>query len=279
MMPVPQVASRRPSIESPAVEPLPRGKGLDWRTLTLFAVYVVVLPINVALAARGALGLVWAFLIALAAFNLSFTIWHESVHNTVAPNRTVSTIIGTITAFFLIYPGYNALKRDHLVHHKHQGEPDVDPVYPRVQCRPWLFPVHMFWCLAFPQQPPHPERQLTSAERAKDAVNYAIWLALALAAWRYGYLPALMAAWILPRLVILPIHEFYVCYLPHAAGGPEFYRTYRIVLRTPFTRYLTLYHSYHGLHHVWPSIPWHQYRAAFQSRRRALEQLGVEIVE
>ena len=252
---------------------------IDGRTFALFLVHAIVVVLNFVAAAQGWIAMTVAFVVGLAAFNLSFTIWHECVHNTVARNRHISGLIGRITALLLVYPGYSTLKRDHLLHHKYQGSPDLDPVYPRVQCSPWMFPVHLVRTLAFGRQPDPPEGPLPASERLKDVAGYVMWAAGAVIAALAGWGPALLVAWVIPRLVILPIHSFYVCYLPHAPDGPRVYQTYRVVLRTPLTRYLTLYHSFHGLHHLWPSVPWHRYRAVFVSRRQLLERHGVEIVE
>ena len=251
---------------------------IDLKTFGLFALFVGLLSAGGAMTARGIVPLWAGGLIGLAAFNLTFTIWHESVHNTISTSRAFCTIVGVATSFFMFLPGYFTLRREHLMHHKYQGDPERDPVYPRVQCRPWLFPLRLLLVVLWDPQPANPERRLSWGERIVDGLTLAAFLAAAGGAAAAGYAKEVLAVWIAPRLLIAPIHAFYVCFLPHAAGGPEFYRTFRIVLRNPFTRYLTMYHSFHGLHHLWPNIPWHRYRRVFNERRAELESQGVEIL-
>jgi beta-carotene hydroxylase len=178
----------------------------------------------------------------------------------------------------MIYPGYFFQRRDHLLHHKYQGDPDKDPVYPRTLCRPWAFPFHLVWVILRNPQPMYPERQSTGPERVADVMNYLLCAGAITLGFLYGAGGTVLAAWLLPRAFMVPIHAFYVCYLPHSSHGQSAYQTYRIVLRNPFTRYLTLYHSYHGLHHLWPTIPWHQYRRTYISRKQELTARGVEIL-
>ena len=40
---------------------------------------------------------------------------------------------------------------------------------------------------------------------------------------------------------------------------------------------LTLCHNYHGLHHVWQTVPWHRYAKVFRLKREFLENRGVPI--
>lgn len=251
---------------------------IDLRTTGLFVLYAGLLSTAALLTVRGDVPLWAGGLISLAAFNLSFTIWHECVHNTTSTSRAVCGAVGTATSFFMFFPGYFTLRREHLMHHKYQGDPERDPVWPRVQCPPWRFPLRLLRVVLWDPQPPNPERRLSWGERIADGVTLAAFLAAAGGAVAAGLWRELLAVWIVPRLLIAPIHAFYVCYLPHAAGGPLFYRTFRIVLRNPFTRYLTVYHSYHGLHHLWPNIPWYRYRRVFAERRAELEAQGVEIL-
>jgi beta-carotene hydroxylase len=251
---------------------------LDAATLGLFAIYLSLHVANLTLTFAGLLPLPVAFLVGLAAFNLSFTIWHECVHNTVASSRWICSVIGSLTAFIMIYPGYFFQRREHLLHHKYEGDPEKDPVFYRVQCTPWMFPIHLLLATLRSPQPVNPERQFRPGELWSDRAGYVFCLAIVVAVLAKGMWAPLLAAWIMPRVMMIPIHAFYVCYLPHHGRGAYMYQTYRIVLRNPVTNYLTLFHAYHGLHHIWPGIPWHRYRQTFYARRKELEARGVEII-
>lgn len=251
---------------------------LDTPTFLLLVLYLALLGSSVALSWLGLIPLAAAFGISLVAFNLSFTLWHECVHNTLSSSRTFCSTVGVLLSFIMVYPGYFLLRRDHLLHHKYEGDPDKDPVYPRVQCRPWALPFHLARVILVNPQPPNPESRPKPGERVVDGLGYLLFAGVAVLAVLHGKGWLLLFSWVLPRLIILPIHAFYVCYLPHSAHGPATYQKWRIVLRNPLTRYLTLYHSYHGLHHIWPTIPWYRYRRTFEDRRADLEAKGVEIL-
>jgi fatty acid desaturase len=40
---------------------------------------------------------------------------------------------------------------------------------------------------------------------------------------------------------------------------------------------LVLGHNYHAVHHVWPPVPWHQYRAVYRRKLDYLTKNGVVI--
>lgn len=256
-----------------------RKSELDLPTWILFAGYAGALGSAFVLHGLGWIPAWLAFLLGLAAYNLSFTIWHECAHGTVARRRGLCTAVGIATTLPMIYPGYFFQRREHLLHHKFQGDPDKDPVYPRTQCTPWMFPVQLVRVTLFPPQPPNGEPAPPAGEVWADRACQLLFVAGAVAAVLAGWGWTLLFAWVLPRAVILFVHAFYVCYLPHSVGGPGGYEKYRIVTRGPLLRLLTVSHNYHGLHHLWPTIPWHRYRATFQERRADLEARGVEILD
>ena len=57
--------------------------------------------------------------------------------------------------------------------------------------------------------------------------------------------------------------DWYINWLPHAGLPPDRYRGTRIVDVAWLTP-LVLGHNYHAIHHLWPNLPWHRYRADLQ---------------
>lgn len=253
-------------------------RGPDLRTLALFGAHTLLPVANLSLVVTGMVPPLVSFVVGLVASNLSFTIWHECVHNTVSTSRRVNTALGFVTSVLMVYPGYFSQRRDHLLHHKYQGDPEKDPVYPRVQGSLWGFPYRLVRAALSGGDHAGDEFAPTSRESATERAGYALCAVAGVALIATGNAVPLFAAFLLPRGVMIFVHAFYVCYLPHHEDGPRLYQTYRIVLRNPLTRYLTLYHSYHGLHHLWPTIPWHQYRRTFLQRREELAARGCEIL-
>ena len=40
---------------------------------------------------------------------------------------------------------------------------------------------------------------------------------------------------------------------------------------------LVLNHNYHAVHHLWPTVPWYQYRKIYEKKLEYLKQHGVPI--
>ncbi|MGB0695761.1 MAG: fatty acid desaturase family protein [Rhodospirillaceae bacterium] len=210
----------------------------------------------------------WATLIiGTALMNLSFTAWHESSHGSFSKIGWINTAAGIVASAASVYPGYFARRREHLIHHKWEGQDGKDPVYPRIQtsflgfafrlARLTVQGVRMDIPESF--QPMTPTR--IWADRASNFFALAIVLAGALAGW--DVLWAVLCAWIIPRAIVLFLHAYYICFLPHNVpeGG---YTVLRVRDAGWVGRLVTIDQSMHGIHHLWPFIPWHRYRAVLK---------------
>lgn len=243
----------------------------DVKTLGLFALLALAM---VALTLGHDLGFVpfWvAALLGTLAMNLSFTVWHETSHANFSRSTIGNHALGILASFFSVYPGYFARRREHLAHHRWEGHPEQDPVYPRIQGSVWIFFPRLTWLtiqragLIDPSFLP-----LTETQKRIDRLTLGFFALLTGLAIHYEFFTSLLAVFLLPRLAIFYLHAFYICYLPHARreGGFEKYR----VAQNPawWWRVLTVGQWAHGVHHRWPNIPWHQYA----SHRNRLAQEG-----
>jgi beta-carotene hydroxylase len=235
---------------------------IDGKTLGLLALQLVGMPACVWLHAAGYLPFWAAALLGSGLMNLSFTIWHEASHANFSRRAAWNHALGVASSFLSVYPGYFARRREHLAHHRWEGHPELDPVFPRIQTGAWMFFPWLMWLTA--------KRAgkidagflpITEWQKRADRLTLGLFLFTLGLSLKFGFFPSMAAVFLVPRLVIFFLHAYYICYLPHAvpAGGFQKYR----VMRAPgaFWKFITVGQWAHGVHHRWPNIPWHQYPA------------------
>lgn len=252
--------------------------GVDLPTLALLAAMWAGLVANAWVAAGVEDWTVLRFaahaLVGVLFLNASFTVWHEAAHGTVFRSRAANDVVGVLGAWPAMLP-YFTVRRDHVLHHEHVNDPERDPDYWFLEGSIWSLPL----------------RYLAGARRAVRLVERAgrpAWERQADRVLLLGVVGAIvagavlvsplfvLAVWVVPKLVAMWIHAWYVNVLPHRGLPAERYRDTRI-WANPLLTPLFLCHNYHGLHHVWQTVPWHRYPRAFRAKRAFLEGRGVPI--
>lgn len=212
--------------------------------------------------------------------NLSFTAWHESSHSNLSKFSWINHTVGIFASFFSVYPGYFARRREHLAHHKWEGENGKDPVYERIQTSgPLAFPWRVIEVNYLGKGNPAPIPQdflpLAKWQAASDKIsNYSI-LALFLLAIYLGYGTTVLFVWVIPRVLVFVLHAYYICFFPHfiSEGG---YQKYRVYENSWWYRFITVEQNFHGIHHRWMTIPWHRYAAVYSACREELIAAKIE---
>jgi beta-carotene hydroxylase len=252
---------------------------LDWRTGALIAAMAAGLPALVVLHHAGAVAFWPALAAATLLMNLSFTAWHEPAHGSFSRSRRWNDAAGVVASLASVYPAYFARRREHLVHHRWEGVSGKDPVYARIQATPWSFPFRLIAAARVRLDVPSTFVPETRWQRRADRVSNALALAVVVASLASGWWESVVGLWILPRAIVFWVHAYYVCLLPHSVPGGGF-RLYRVRAGGGglLLRLLTLEQTYHGVHHRWPSIPWHAYARVARARGGALAEDGIETV-
>jgi beta-carotene hydroxylase len=245
----------------------------DWATLALLAAMYAVLIGNFALQQLAPLPLIVHVVISTLAIHLAFTVWHEGVHHTVSPRRWVNDTAGFLGVLPYMAPFY-VEKWFHLQHHALLNRPD-DPNYIYTDGPLWTLPLRYPRVLRFARARMVDDPR-SDAQRLSDRAGVGVVLGLYALAWAFGAFFDLVALWFVPVVIGKLVMDWYVNYLPHVGLPPHRFRGTRII----DTRWLTialLGHNYHAIHHLWPSIPWHRYRATFVAKRGYLREHGVPI--
>jgi len=245
----------------------------DWPTLALLLAMYLVLIGNFVWYRLAPLPLLAHVAIAAGAIHLAFTIWHEAVHRNVSHRPWINHVVGVLGMFPYMTP-YFMQRWIHLEHHARLNERE-DPNFIYIDGPFWKIP------LRYPRALGYARKLLTRdprqpGERLSDAVSVAAVTSLFALAWWLGALRDVLWLWLLPVVIAKLVMDWYINYLPHVGLPPGRFQGTRIV-DLPWLTPLVLGHNYHAIHHLWPSLPWHVYRAVFREKIDYLREHGVPI--
>jgi beta-carotene hydroxylase len=245
----------------------------DWQTLALLAAMYGLLIGNFAIYRASPLPLVVHVLVASLAIHLAFTIWHEAAHNNVSPRRWLNDAAGVLGIFPYMAP-FHYEKWIHLQHHVLLNRPD-DPNFNYIDGPFWQLPLRYLRVLRYVVEKSKQDPRGLRERRIDRASVLAVLSLYAVAAWQ-GALVDLLLLWFVPFVLSKILMDWYINYLPHVGLPPHRFQGTRIV-DVPWLTLALVGHNYHAIHHLWPSIPWHRYRATFTEKRDYLDDNGVPI--
>jgi fatty acid desaturase len=212
-------------------------------------------------------------LLGAVAIHLSFTIWHEAAHRNASRYVWLNDAIGVLAILPYMAPFY--LERwFHLQHHALLNRPD-DPNFIYTDGPFWRMPLRYLRVLRFALERMRDDPR-SPAERRIDLIPPLLAAGVVLASLWWGALVPLVVLWLLPFALSKLVMDWYINWLPHAGLPPDRYAGTRI-LDLAWLTPLVLGHNYHAVHHLWPNLPWHRYRATFAQRRAQLVERGVPI--
>jgi fatty acid desaturase len=212
-------------------------------------------------------------LLGTLAIHLAFTVWHEAVHRNASRLGWLNDAIGVLGALPYMAPFYLE-KWFHLQHHALLNKPD-DPNYIYTDGPLWRLPLRYLRILKYARERMRDDPR-TTAERWIDRLPLALVGSVALVVvWRGAWVD-FAVLWFLPFVLSKLVMDWYINWLPHAGLPPDRYKGTRIVDVAWLTP-LVLGHNYHAIHHLWPNLPWHRYRAVFGEKQAHLREKGVPI--
>jgi len=252
---------------------MPTTRETDWRTLLLLAAMYAVLFGNFALYEFAPLPVLVHVLVATAAIHLSFTIWHECVHRTVSANAWINDAAGVLGVLPYMAPFYLE-KWFHLQHHALLNKPE-DPNFVYTDGPLWKLPLRYVRVLRYAHDRMNDDPR-TGWQKAVDWIPRIVIFSICAAAVSRGMFREVLLLWFVPFVLSKLVMDWYVNYLPHVGLPPHRFRGTRIV-DVRWLSFALLCHNYHAIHHLWPSIPWHRYRATFTEKFDYLREHGVPI--
>lgn len=248
---------------------------LDIPTFFLLLAIYACLAISVGGGILGVLPWWGSVLISSVGFQLTFSVWHESIHGTMSRVRWVNTLVGTLGALPSFIP-YRMMWMLHIHHHRYTNNPEKD-------LDTWLFQSGPFWQLVFryPEGTRRAKRMFQETQPKafhvwSDRIQQALVVCALGALVMAGYWQVALWSWIIPKFISIYVHGWCVNYLPHHNMRTGWYEQTRCF---PFLwlSILTVGQNYHAVHHLWPRFRWHEYGKIFRRAEPFLRERGVII--
>jgi fatty acid desaturase len=246
---------------------------IDGRTLLLLGGMYGILAGNVALYYARPLHPVMHVLIGAIGIHLAFTIWHEAVHLNLSRRHWVNNVVGILGMLPYMTP-YFIQRWIHLEHHRRLNtEQDPNLVYAGGALL--TLPLRYVRALRYAKKVLAADPR-SRAERFSDRVTVALVVGVYVVALLHGLLLDTLVLWLFPFVLAKLTMDWYINWLPHVGLPPDRYQGTRIIDVAWLTP-LVLLHNYHAVHHLWPALPWHRYRATFTAKLDYLQSHGVPI--
>jgi beta-carotene hydroxylase len=198
------------------------------------------------------------------------TVIHDASHGSAHSIGWMNEALGHGAALLqgFVYPVF---KWVHLEHHAHVNHPEDDPDHYVSTGGPlWLIAPRFFYHEVF-----FFKRRLWR----KGRWEFLKWLLSRMVvvitfglAIRYGYTDYLMNFWLPPAFVMGLLLGLFFDYLPHRPFQDRGRWQNARVYPGRITNIFLLGQNYHLIHHLWPSIPWFKYQAAYRLAKPWLDQ-------
>ncbi|QBE67982.1 Beta-carotene hydroxylase [Synechococcus sp. WH 8101] len=204
------------------------------------------------------------------ALHLEGTVVHDACHKAAHPVPWINQAMGHGSALLLGF-SFPVFTRVHLQHHSHVNDPKNDPDHIVSTFGPlWLIAPRFFYHEVFFFQ-----RKLWKRwELMQWGLERAVFFTIIVAAVRFGFLPFIFNCWFAPALMVGVTLGLFFDYLPHR---PFLSRNRWLNARVYPGRtmnWLIMGQNYHLVHHLWPSIPWFEYKPAYEATKPLLDAKG-----
>lgn len=268
--------------------------GIAWPTIALTMLIVPLHVTMLVLGLSGAVAIWWLTLpLGLSAY-IHYTPCHEAIHRNIVRSRRFDPVNAAIGWWGAILTGmtWPLLSRTHIAHHAHtNGERDPD-IFVRgslarlcglavLSIFTNLVPVPL-WRLVYGANVPSlgyldawkvmPAREWRLHQIVHGMMCAGVWGAVAL-----GHGAAVFGLYVIPATIGRLLMGFFLNWLPHrpwTAGD-----RYRMAtVRTGRMRtLLSVGHSTHLVHHLWPRVPFYRYGALYRRMAPVLRERGADL--
>jgi fatty acid desaturase len=192
---------------------------------------------------------------------------HDACHNAAHPNRFWNAVMGHGAALLLGF-SFPVFTRVHLQHHAHVNDPKHDPDHIVSTFGPlWLIAPRFFYHEVFFFR----RRLWRGNELMEWAVARMVFFAIVLLAIQHQFLPFIFNCWFAPALMVGVTLGLFFDYLPHRPFNSRNRWHNARVYPGRMMNWLIMGQNYHLVHHLWPSIPWFEYKPAYEATRHLLD--------
>ena len=208
--------------------------------------------------------------LAFLALHMEGTVIHDATHNAAHPNRWINQAMGHGSAILLGF-SFPVFKRVHLQHHSHVNDPKNDPDHIVSTFGPlWLIAPRFFYHEYF-----FFERKLWRRfELLQWGLERSLFISIVLAGIHYDFMNVIYNLWVGPALMVGVTLGIFFDYLPHRPFLSRSKWKNARVYPSRLMNLMIMGQNYHLVHHLWPSIPWFQYKPAYEATKPLLDAKG-----
>jgi beta-carotene hydroxylase len=213
----------------------------------------------------------WAcFSLNTLALHIAGTVIHDACHHSAHSNRIVNAILGHISAQMLCF-SYPVFTRVHMQHHANVNDPDNDPDHFVSTGGPlWLIAPRFFYHeVFFFKRRLWRKNELLEWFLARGFLVLIIYFGT-----QYGFYQFIANYWFLPSAVVGLALGLFFDYLPHRPFQERDRWKNARIYPSAILNLLIMGQNYHLIHHLWPSIPWYRYQAAYRATKLLLDEKG-----
>jgi beta-carotene hydroxylase len=209
----------------------------------------------------------FCFAINIVALHMAGTVIHDASHNVAHRDKVMNAILGHGSALLLGF-AFPVFTRVHMQHHANVNDPENDPDHFVSTGGPlWMIAARFFYHEIF-----FFKRRLWRKYELLEWFLSRLFVAtIIIVAWQYGFSSYIMHFWFCPALVVGLALGLFFDYLPHRPFKERDRWKNARVYASPWLNILILGQNYHLVHHLWPSIPWYKYQAAYRATKPLLE--------
>tara|TARA_B100000212_G_scaffold322554_1_gene281964 strand:- start:1237 stop:2133 length:897 start_codon:yes stop_codon:yes gene_type:complete len=266
--------------------------GISWPTILTFIVSAFVIISMQFLYARNQIHLLPHLIITSYFMYVMYTPLHEASHQnisgTVKKFRFLNPVIGFLSAAFYLH-SYTQHTWSHLEHHKYANDKELDPDY-IIKGSNWLsIMARGFFILLIKDYFYVRNEKLKNDKVAKikmriGTLESILPIVLLVVLTNVFNLPwyHFLISYVFPLLfavMLLGIFFDYLVHMPHQSnekfGDTNIIRT-RKWFDYPMT-WIWCFQNYHGMHHLFPKLPFYKYKKVFKEKEEELLKLGLPV--
>ncbi|MDY6804972.1 MAG: fatty acid desaturase [Cyanobacteriota bacterium] len=210
------------------------------------------------------------FCLNVVALHLVGTVIHDASHNSAHSDRLLNAILGHGSALMLGF-AFPVFTRVHLQHHAHVNDPKNDPDHFVSTGGPlWLIAARFFYHEIYFFQ----RRLWRKYELLEWFLSRLFVIAVVALSIHYHFLGYILNFWFSPALVVGLALGLFFDYLPHRPFQERDRWHNARVYPSAILNILIGGQNYHLIHHLWPSIPWYNYKPAYEVMKPLLDAKG-----
>lgn len=267
-------------------------EGIAWPTVITFIVAAFVLILSQIAYANQTIGLVTHLIVSSYFFYMMYTPLHEAVHQNISGKnkrfKFLNPLLGSISAAFYLH-SYTQHRWSHLEHHKYANNPELDPDI-IIKGPTWFsIAARGFFILLIKDFFYIQKEGVKDSDAGKRAMRLGtieslIPIIILVVLTNLFGLPwyHFFISYVFPLLfavMLLGIFFDYLVHMPHESsekfGDTNIIRTKKW-FDGPMT-WIWLYQNYHGMHHLFPKLPFYKYKKVFLEREHELTKLGLPV--